>query len=1014
MATTLASTLYPPQFSSTFAPAFPQDETLRVYFSISSYNSPSSIKRCHVSVVNQSSNESVLSSPTGILFADLLKDVDKGMYYVDIKVTDLAGTTAKTDENGNITVESGWYINQYYKLQIRFDGNDFNDGLAPNTSGYLNDTTYMSKFSEWSSVVLLRPISKVSLYVEPFASQDSDSVPAFNPGILHLAGKLVFSQDNEKETMKSYTTQVVSRDGKTAYTDEKTCYTGSSMSPNAIDAKVPLGGLASENETAFSLRVSATTKNGYTLTELLPFALGEYTVDDNFDPDFTIDTSKVDYGIVSLHLVNKRALNGGKIYVTRSSSVSDFKDWEILEEIAATGAIDTYITDSTVGSGIFYRYRAQMENSGGGMTEVVYAYYKDEDDELGRKIYTVFPDFYDAYLSRMDKLVSIRYNYKVSSVKPNVGRTKMDTLGGRYPRFVQNAALNYKQFSISGLISAQADDEGMFLTKEDVFGDMLTNYEQYEESEYRDEYNIENYNYFWEREFREKLVEWLNDGEPKLYRSMTEGLLVVMLTDVSLTPNATLSRRLYEFTATMYEVADGHSLETLETLGIISRTLLEEATSSSEDDDTDQTLYSEVEIPGQVYRVNPPSTSSAETTLSSGGGDIIAGIINAELKKKFGGVNSSVSYYNVYLTDVKIQFLSQPSLFKVTAGSTGKDSLERVTESAASKVVINENQAIRRGYTFTLDSSASTSENDEFFVNDRGYYQIPSEVKVSKLCFPNPDDLVTVEYMLHYRTTGASGSQVVSTSVEKIVVGQRCGIFSYDENLGASIKRRHLYQNDQDGYNQELQWFKGICVDVDPYAILRVLYQDNVKYDTLLVGETGVLHFLKNSEISDLYFQGRRMQRVSRDMVEQGFVEPWEFAFNEDPILIDDTENWHDLDGLDSMQKVRLFVDEAEYDSIADDWQQINDVYAQNVYRDVMRKAALSDIRKPVRQMVYMVNDTYYIYHTDGKFYQFDIDTDRDKNPIVDSDGKPTSGIARVPIQGYINYYGNVVRNNYN
>lgn len=1009
MATTLASTLYPPQFSSTFAPAFPQDETLRVYFSISSFNSPSSIKRCHVSVVNQSSNESVLASPTGILFADLLKDTDKGMYYVDIKVTDLAGTTSKTDDDGNVVVESGWYINQYYKLQIRFDSNDFNDGTAPNTSSYFNDSTYMAHFSEWSSVVLLRPISKVSLYVEPFASQDSDSTPSFNPGILHLAGKLVFSQDNEKETMKSYSTQIVSRDGKTAYTDEETYYTGSSMSPNAIDAKVSLGGLASENESAFSLKIKATTKNDYTLTEMFPFAIGEYTVDDNFDPEFTIDTSKVDYGVVSLHLVNKRALNGGKIYITRSSSVSDFKDWETLEEIAATGTIDTYITDSTVGSGIFYRYRAQMENSGGGMTEVVYAYYQEEDDELNRKIYTVFPDFYDAYLSRMDKLVSIRYNYKVTSVKPNVSRTKMDTLGGKYPRFVQNAALNYKQFSISGLISTQADDEGMFLTKEDVFGDMLTNYEQYEESEYRDAYNIENYNYFWEREFREKLVEWLNDGEPKLYRSMTEGLLVVMLTDVSLTPNATLSRRLYEFTATMYEVADGHSLETLETLGIISRTLLEETTSTSEgDDDGDQTLYTEVAVPGQVYRVNPPSSSSAETSLSSGGGDIVAGIIDSELKKRYGGVNSSVTTYNVYLTDVKIQFLSQPSLYLVQAGNTGKDYLSRVTETVASKVVLENDQAIRRGYTFWLDSTASTSDQDLFFVNDRGYYQIPSDVKVSKLGIPNPDDLVTIEYVLHYRTTGATGSQVVSTSVEKIVVGQSRGIFSYDENLGTSIKRRHLYQNDQDGYDQELQWFKGICVDVDPYAILKVNYQDEVLYNTLLVGETGVLHFLKNSEINDLYFHGRKMKGVDRSIVKQGFAKPWEFAYDETPISIDDTESWHDLDGLDSMQKVRLFVNDAEYDAIADDWEKINDAYAEEVYRDAMRKATLADIKNPVRQMVYKVNDSYYLYYMDGNFYQFDYDKDDDGNVVT------TRGTAHVPVQGYINYYGNVVRNNYN
>ena len=51
---------------------------------------------------------------------------------------------------------------------------------------------------------------------------------------------------------------------------------------------------------------------------------------------------------------------------------------------------------------------------------------------------------------------------------------------------------------------------------------------------------------------------------------MPEGNMAVMLTDISLTPNQTVSRRIYSFSATMYEIEDGYSIETLNSLGIIS------------------------------------------------------------------------------------------------------------------------------------------------------------------------------------------------------------------------------------------------------------------------------------------------------------------------------------------------------------------------------------------------------------------------------------------------------------
>jgi hypothetical protein len=72
-----------------------------------------------------------------------------------------------------------------------------------------------------------------------------------------------------------------------------------------------------------------------------------------------------------------------------------------------------------------------------------------------------------------------------------------------------------------------------------------------------------------ERIFKLKVLEFLNDGKPKLFRSPAEGNYIVRLMNCSLSPNDQLSRMLHTFSATATEV-ETCSLEKLEEIGIIS------------------------------------------------------------------------------------------------------------------------------------------------------------------------------------------------------------------------------------------------------------------------------------------------------------------------------------------------------------------------------------------------------------------------------------------------------------
>ena len=75
-------------------------------------------------------------------------------------------------------------------------------------------------------------------------------------------------------------------------------------------------------------------------------------------------------------------------------------------------------------------------------------------------------------------------------------------------------------------------------------------------------------NVFIERAFREKVEEFLNDFNYKLFKSPTEGNIVIGLLNISLTPNNTVGRMLYSFSATAYEVLE-NTIENLNEVNII-------------------------------------------------------------------------------------------------------------------------------------------------------------------------------------------------------------------------------------------------------------------------------------------------------------------------------------------------------------------------------------------------------------------------------------------------------------
>ena len=174
--------------------------------------------------------------------------------------------------------------------------------------------------------------------------------------------------------------------------------------------------------------------------------------------------------------------------------------------------------------------------------------------------YPIVCDFEDCFLSDATRQLAVRFNPKIDSFKVNLQESKTDTIGGTFPIFFRNGNLRYHEFSIGGLISMHLDNNAMFLPSRNSNQQQRdsTTSINFEEKVFGRGAEI-----YEERQFKQEVYKWLTNGEPKLFRSPTEGNYIVRLMNISLTPENKLSRMLHSFQATAYEIAEYNDVNLL-------------------------------------------------------------------------------------------------------------------------------------------------------------------------------------------------------------------------------------------------------------------------------------------------------------------------------------------------------------------------------------------------------------------------------------------------------------------
>ena len=319
-----------------------------------------------------------------------------------------------------------------------------------------------------------------------------------------------------------------------------------------------------KTNTPYSIEYSIVTNNG--LIEKSP----RYTIfkGEGIDANANL-TLKSEYdinnAIVTLNIVNNSEEAAFGYYILlRSTNENDWQTWEEINRFELTGLLKNQnkklCIDKTIAHGYQYKYAIQRYNQ--------YNIYSN----LIESTNIITGEFEDMYLSDETCQLKIRFNPKVNNFKNTILETKTETVGGQHPTFYRNALTKYKEFSISGLISILTDPDELFLSgllQNDIHDRISTpaasDIPVAEASTQLVATNIDN-----ERKFKLRVLEWLSNGKPKLFRSATEGNYIVRLMNVSLSPNDTLGRMLHSFTANAYEI-ETYSFDNLQKYFFISQ-----------------------------------------------------------------------------------------------------------------------------------------------------------------------------------------------------------------------------------------------------------------------------------------------------------------------------------------------------------------------------------------------------------------------------------------------------------
>ncbi len=870
----LGNNLYPPIFKKAYVPAFIRNnatdkEQCKIYFSLSVYNSLSELARyestnsvadfVQVSIQHQNSNYSALNLEryrTGIMFTDMKYDPTRtsdDKYYITIEPDDL-----ERDED----LKGGFKPGEYYKLQIRFTGRNITSRPETKyiTEAWINEN--LSNFSEWSQVVILKSIEQPILELRGF-TQDSEE-RTFSLKQIDLIGKVKFNEQDD-EYLKKYRILLYDNEG-VLLEDSKDIYSNVYTNPNEINYQIKYD---LENLQDYKLKIQLETNNLYTWSQEYPFSLSliEYTTLDpgNFSINATPDNQA---GWIQIKITSQKTISqlSTNFIIRRSSSKDGFKTWEDVHLfLAKTGEkVNEIWEDRIIQSGVWYKYGLQQRNLEGFRSNML---------EKQDPVICIFDNI---FLLNEDRQLKIKFNPQVNNYSHVVSQSLTQTIGSQYPFIRRNGNVNYRTFSLSGTISAFMDirENGMKASFEDLYNNGWQGAEKYRD--YNQKNNINYYNNsIYEKDFREQVIRFLYDNSVKLYKSTTEGNILVKLMNISFTPNNTLSRHIYDFTCTIQEI-DTFNIQNCSKYNIqivgqfINETEVKLISQGQvmvpdlklyypNDNFKSVTINNRTGQDGsEMYHVRQLSLSGKNLCFTGGeisNNDNKEIIKNYILPKYQRLATDTIDIRIDYLSSLRIEFTSNP--YAVTLEKDGKFKMCSSSNEPQKQEFI--------GHVIRIN-------NDEILVGPEGIYELSDKgTQIFNLSFLSPNETGILFYeavIVEFERSNQHPKEY--ENVYK--VGQLIGAFNTKDSLFKKVYLRYYYQPtaneiNQGGTSQVLQQIKGIRIFAKPNTSLLIRdAQDNYLktngYDTFFVGDTGLLEFYdEKTDIKGIYVTGVHLKQ---------------------------------------------------------------------------------------------------------------------------------------------------------
>ena len=558
--------LYPPSIASSLPAFTASSEVLRVPISFSKFNNIGEFVSAHISIVKKDTGMNVVNTnddlangryrATGIILnVPVLNSMVDGenIYYVEIRSSDLK--SKKGDEIGWV---SGWY----YKIQVRLSSVNYMNMGENKQQDWL--TTNASNFSEWSTVCIVKAIGDITIDASSFDYTYHSGHIAGDTTTETYGNSLIFTGKysclDPTENLASYRVKLYSFPKSTNSTplDDSGDIYNTAVNVNEFNYVFKI---RPESHIAkYVIDIEYSTINGFSDKFEINFTLSESALDPIGARVITVDSDiynifdgistvaqEEDEGRIALKLyAADSSPYSGNLCIRRADSRTNFTIWEDVKIITfkqqTINSAEMWY-DYTIESGVWYKYGVQVI---------------DERDERSEMNITapILRNFNYAYLlGENNQQLKLMFDNEMGSFTRQVSESHIDTIGGKYSVFSRNAITDYKVFPIEGLISFWMDEQNTFTNKLVLYGDseIVSLYNDYNNTQ-----EINQYDYIQEREFRKLVSDFLYDGKPKLFKSPTEGNVIIRLSEVGMTPKQELSRLIYNFSSTGYEIAESN------------------------------------------------------------------------------------------------------------------------------------------------------------------------------------------------------------------------------------------------------------------------------------------------------------------------------------------------------------------------------------------------------------------------------------------------------------------------